>query len=112
MVTRCVRRERLLDQGERKQWLWLCRSLGVWLRHMGIDLGAYSDHLLGGHMLLQGGHWVAICCCNSFHAGFYRRAESPYVSPTHAMPRRWCVEHVRGRQPGQAIFVLKLVIYR
>ena len=48
LVTRCVRRERLLDRGERK--IWLCRGLAGWLRHMGIDLLAYS--IMGNHLHL------------------------------------------------------------
>ena len=36
LITRCVRRERLLDRGERKQWL--CRGLAGWFGHMAIDL--------------------------------------------------------------------------
>ncbi|MEK7415874.1 MAG: hypothetical protein AAB263_21415 [Planctomycetota bacterium] len=48
LVTRCVRRERLLDRGERK--VWLCRGLAGWFRHMGIDLLAYS--VMGNHLHL------------------------------------------------------------
>ncbi|MBA2482692.1 MAG: transposase, partial [Planctomycetes bacterium] len=48
VVTRCVRRERLLDRGERKAWL--CRGLAAWLRHMGVDLLAYS--IMGNHVHL------------------------------------------------------------
>jgi hypothetical protein len=40
LITRCVRRERLLDRGERK--VWLCRGLANWLSHMGIGLPAYA----------------------------------------------------------------------
>jgi REP element-mobilizing transposase RayT len=46
LVTRCVRRERLLERGERREWL--CRGLAGWLRHMGIDLLAYS--VMGNHL--------------------------------------------------------------
>ena len=45
LVTRCVRRERLLDRGDRKSQL--CRGFAGWLRHMGIDLLAYS--IMGNH---------------------------------------------------------------
>lgn len=48
LVTRCVRRERLLDRGERKSLL--CRGLAGWLRHMGIDLLAYA--IMGNHVHL------------------------------------------------------------
>lgn len=48
LVTRCARRERLLDGGERKQWL--CRGLAGWLRHMGVDLLAYA--IMGNHVHL------------------------------------------------------------
>jgi len=48
MITRCVRRERLLDIGERKMWLW--RGLANWLSHMAIDLLGYS--LMGNHLHL------------------------------------------------------------
>ena len=48
LITRCVRRERLLDRGERK--VWLCRGLANWLSHMGIDLLAYS--VMGNHLHL------------------------------------------------------------
>ena len=48
LVTRCVRRERLLDRGERKALL--CRGFAGWLRHMGIDLLAYS--IMGNHLHL------------------------------------------------------------
>ena len=46
LVTRCVRRERLLERGERREWL--CRGLAGWLRHMGIDILAYS--VMGNHL--------------------------------------------------------------
>ena len=36
LVTRCIRRARLLDRGERMEWL--CRGLASWFHHMGIDL--------------------------------------------------------------------------
>ncbi len=48
LITRCVRRERLLDRGERK--VWLCRGLANWLSHMGIDLLAYA--VMGNHLHL------------------------------------------------------------
>jgi Transposase IS200 like len=48
LITRCVRRERLLDRGERKEWL--CRGLVNWLSHMGIDLLAYA--VMGNHLHL------------------------------------------------------------
>lgn len=51
LITRCVRRERLLDRGERRAWL--CRGLANWLSHMGIDLLAYavmSNHL---HLVIR-----------------------------------------------------------
>jgi hypothetical protein len=48
LITRCVRRERLLDLGERK--VWLCRGLGNWLSYMGIDLLAYA--VMGNHLHL------------------------------------------------------------
>ena len=48
LVTRCVRRERLLDRGERKALL--CRGLAGWLRHVGIDLLAYA--VMGNHLHL------------------------------------------------------------
>ena len=48
LITRCVRRERLLDRGERK--VWLCRGLVNWLSHMGIDLLAYA--VMGNHLHL------------------------------------------------------------
>jgi hypothetical protein len=48
LVTRCVRRERLLDRGDRKTWL--ARGLAGWLRHMGIDLLAYA--IMGNHLHL------------------------------------------------------------
>ncbi len=48
LITRCVRRERLLDRGERKAWL--CRGLANWLSHMGIDLLAYA--VMGNHLHL------------------------------------------------------------
>ena len=48
LITRCVRRERLLDLGERK--VWLCRGLANWLSHMGIDLLAYA--VMGNHLHL------------------------------------------------------------
>lgn len=46
LITRCVRRERLLDRGERK--VWLCRGMAHWLSHMGIDLLAYA--IMGDHL--------------------------------------------------------------
>ncbi len=46
LVTRCVRRERLLDRGDRKTLL--CRGLAGWLRHMGIDVLAYA--IMGNHV--------------------------------------------------------------
>jgi hypothetical protein len=48
LITRCVRRERLLDRGERKTWL--CRGLASWLGHMGIDVLAYA--IMGNHVHL------------------------------------------------------------
>ena len=48
LVTRCVRRERLLDRSGRKALL--CRGLAGWLRHMGIDLLAYA--IMGNHVHL------------------------------------------------------------
>ncbi len=48
LITRCVRRERLLDRGERKAWL--CRGLAGWLGHMAIDLLGYS--VMGNHLHL------------------------------------------------------------
>ena len=48
LVTRCVRRERLLDRGERKALL--CRGVAGWLRLMGIDLLAYA--IMGNHVHL------------------------------------------------------------
>ena len=48
IITRCVRRERLLDRGERK--VWLCRGLAGWLSHMGIDLLGYA--IMGNHVHL------------------------------------------------------------
>lgn len=48
LITRCVRRERLLDRGERKQWL--CRGLAGWFGHMAIDLLGYS--VMGNHLHL------------------------------------------------------------
>jgi hypothetical protein len=48
LITRCVRRERLLEKGERR--VWLARGLAAWLPHMGIDLLAYA--LMGNHVHL------------------------------------------------------------
>ena len=48
LITRCVRRERLLEVGERKAML--CRGLANWLSHMGIDLLAYA--VMGNHLHL------------------------------------------------------------
>ena len=48
LITRCVRRERLLDRGERKQSL--CRGLAGWFGHMAIDLLGYS--VMGNHLHL------------------------------------------------------------
>lgn len=48
LITRCVRRERLLERGERKALL--CRGLASWLGHMAIDLLGYS--VMGNHVHL------------------------------------------------------------
>jgi len=48
LISRCVRRERLLDRGERK--VWLTRGLANWLGHMGIDLLGYA--IMGNHLHL------------------------------------------------------------
>ena len=43
LVTRCVRRERLLERGERREWL--CRGWAGWLRHRAarVRAGTRSD---------------------------------------------------------------------
>ena len=48
LITRCVRRELLLETGERR--VWLSRGLAAWLPHMGIELLAYA--LMGNHVHL------------------------------------------------------------
>ena len=48
LITRCVRREQLLEHGERREWL--CRGLANWLGHMAIDMLGYS--VMGNHLHL------------------------------------------------------------
>jgi hypothetical protein len=48
VISRCVRRQLLLEKGHRKTWL--CNGLAGWLGHMGIDLLAYA--IMGNHVHL------------------------------------------------------------